>query len=140
MYINRIKIKKFRHLENENLGPFGFNNKTSDLIAFAGPNGSGKSSVLELISYSLSNSYSLNWSLSRTFSGFSFEVAIGLSPDEKMIVIKALEEELKPSQDKLVLDLRNLEERADLQPEQKEALRESLVEQSKRPYKYHYVY
>ena len=33
MYINKIIIKKFRHLEDEELGPFSFNNKTSDLIA-----------------------------------------------------------------------------------------------------------
>ncbi|HOZ86573.1 MAG TPA: AAA family ATPase, partial [Bacteroidia bacterium] len=72
MYINKIIIKKFRHLENEELGPFNFNNKNSDLIVFAGPNGSGKSSVLELIGYGLSSSYSLSWQLTRTFTGFSF--------------------------------------------------------------------
>ena len=76
MYINEIIIEKFRHLENEKLGPFNFNNKISELTVFAGPNGSGKSSVLELIGYALSNSYSLGWSLSRTFKGFSFETAI----------------------------------------------------------------
>jgi AAA15 family ATPase/GTPase len=55
MFISKIIIKKFRHLENEVLGPFNCNGRASDLIAFAGPNGSGKSSVLELIGYSLSN-------------------------------------------------------------------------------------
>ncbi|MEN6585163.1 MAG: AAA family ATPase [Sulfuricella sp.] len=138
MYINKIIIKKFRHLEEEELGPFGFNNKTSDLIAFAGPNGSGKSSVLELIGYSLSNSYSLNWHLSRTFSGFSFEVGIGLSPDEKKIVIDSLKKELKPAEEKLEEALRQIDEKNDLSFEQKELQKQQFTEQQKRPLKHQY--
>jgi len=138
MYINKIIIKKFRHLEDEELGPFSFNNKTSDLIAFAGPNGSGKSSVLELISYSLSNSYSLNWQLSRTFSGFSFEVGIGLSPDEKEIVITSLKNELRPIEEQLEANLLQLENKEDISQEQKEIQKNQITEQINRPYKHHY--
>ncbi len=101
MYINKISIKKFRHLENESLGPFKSNNKNSDLITLAGPNGSGKSSVLELIGYALSNSYSLGWNLSRTFSDFSFEVGIGLSPNEIKILLESLNKELGTEEENL---------------------------------------
>ena len=118
MYISNVIIKKFRHLENESLGPFRFNNKSSDLIVFAGPNGSGKSSVLELIGYSLSNSYSLNWSLSRTFSGFSFEVGIGLSEEEKQIVLSALVKEVESKKDQLDAELAGIDSEAGLATEQ----------------------
>jgi ABC-type lipoprotein export system ATPase subunit len=82
MYIREIRIQKFRHLENVNLGPFEQPNSQSDSICLAGPNGGGKSSILELIGYALSNSYSLSWALNRSFSEFSFEVAIGLTVEE----------------------------------------------------------
>lgn len=52
----------------------------------AGPNGGGKSSVLELLGYALSNSWSLGWSLSRSFPANAFEVAIALTPDEINLV------------------------------------------------------
>lgn len=138
MYINKIIIKKFRHLEDEELGPFRFNNKTSDLVAFAGPNGSGKSSVLELIGYSLSNSYSLNWQLSRTFSGFSFEVGIGLSPDEKNIVINSLKKELEPADKKLEEAISQIDGKTELTDEQKEIQKQQFTEQHKRPLKHQY--
>lgn len=138
MYINKIIIKKFRHLEDEELGPFRFNNKTSDLIAFAGPNGSGKSSVLELIGYSLSNSYSLNWQLSRTFSGFSFEVGIGLSPDEKKIVIDSLKKDLEPAEKQLEEAISQIDGKTELTHEQKEIQKQQFTEQHKRPLKNQY--
>lgn len=128
MYISNIIIKKFRHLENESLGPFNFNNKASDLIAFAGPNGSGKSSVLELIGYSLSNSYSLNWTLSRTFSGFSFEVGIGLSTDEKRIVVAALEKEIAPQREQLEAAFVSVDSIENFTEEQKNEKKQSLNE------------
>jgi len=138
MYINKIIIKKFRHLENEELGPFKFNNKVSDLIAFAGPNGSGKSSVLELIGYALSNSYSLGWQLSRTFSGFSFEVGIGLSPEEKKIVLDSLHTELDPEEEQFKENLILIERKDELDQGQKDAQKQQLTEQHRRPLKHKY--
>lgn len=121
MYIQKIEIKKFRHLENETLGPFGINRKTTDLIAFAGPNGSGKSSVLELIGYALSNSYSLSWSLPRTFKDFSFEVGIGLSEEEKILVINALSEEMSKDESSLKEQIELIESDLKLSTQTKEA-------------------
>ena len=138
MYIHKVIIKKFRHLENEDLGPFSFNNRTSDLIAFAGPNGSGKSSVLELIGYSLSNSYSLNWALSRTFSGFSFEVGIGLSNEEKIIVIDSLKKEIAPAEEQFQQQLDAINLKLELSEEVKEQQKQSLNEQHSRRHKNQY--
>lgn len=138
MYVHKIIIKKFRHLEEEDLGPFSFNNRTSDLIAFAGPNGSGKSSVLELISYALSNSYSLSWQLSRTFSGFSFEVGIGLTEEEKHIVISSLRNELAPAEEKLRETLDQINQKAELSQEQRDAQKRQITEQHNRPLKHQY--
>lgn len=138
MYINRIAIKKFRHLENEELGPFNFNNKTSDLIVFAGPNGSGKSSVLELIGYALSNSYSLSWALSRTFSGFSFEVAIGLNKEEKDVIIASLDTELKSVEENIKIKSEEIDSKTDVAPELRESQKAQIIEQIKRPHKHQY--
>jgi len=135
MYINKIIIKKFRHLEDEDLGPFNYNNKTTDLIAFAGPNGSGKSSVLELIGYALSNSYSLSWGLPRTFSGFSFEVGIGLSPEERRLVIDSLTIQLKPYEERLKIDFSAIDARTDLSPELKETQKKQIQQQHTSPFK-----
>jgi ABC-type lipoprotein export system ATPase subunit len=138
MYINKIIIKKFRHLEDEDLGPFNFNNRTSDLIAFAGPNGSGKSLVLELIGYSLSNSYSLNWALSRTFSGFSFEVGIGLSNEEKTIVIDSLKKDIAPAENILQQQLEAIDLKQELNIEVKDQQKQTLKEQHSRAHKNQY--
>lgn len=92
MYIKEIKIQKFRHLEDVNLGPFSEPPKTSDIVTLAGPNGGGKSSILELIGYGLSQTYSLGWALSRSFPNFSFEVAIGLSSFERELVKEYVDE------------------------------------------------
>jgi predicted ATPase len=138
MFISKIIIKKFRHLENEEIGPFGFNGRSSDLIAFAGPNGSGKSSVLELIGYSLSNSYSLNWALSRTFSGFSFEVGIGLSGEEKAIVMNRLKSELKPLEDDFTQQTIKIDARIDLPEPQRVQQKQQLRSQFERRTTYQY--
>lgn len=82
MHIREINIKKFRHLENLIIGPLNMPKNISDLVVLAGPNGSGKSSVLELISYALSNSWSLQYKLPRALSNNSFEVCIELSQSE----------------------------------------------------------
>jgi energy-coupling factor transporter ATP-binding protein EcfA2 len=138
MYINKIIIEKFRHLEGEVIGPFDFNSKTSDLIAFAGPNGGGKSSVLELISYALSNSYNLNWSLSRSFSGFAFEVGISLSLEEKRIVISSLNEEIKPAKEELERLIQEIGNKSELSLEIKNTQKNTLIEQHNNSWKYHY--
>ena len=138
MYINKIIINRFRHLENEELGPFNFNNKNSDLIVFAGPNGSGKSSVLELIGYGLSNSYSLNWQQNRTFSGFSFEIAIGLSPDEKSIIIQSLNIGLENIGREILEGIQAIDAKIETSQEIKEFQKLELEERIKRPHKYKY--
>ena len=108
------------------------------MIAFAGPNGSGKSSVLELIGYSLSNSYSLNWQLSRTFSGFSFEVGIGLNNDEKKIVVDALKNELTPNEKQLNEQLESISLKEGVDADTKHQQKELLKEQYYRSYKNQY--
>ena len=91
MYINEIRIKSFRHLENVHLGPFAKPPNQSELVVLAGPNGGGKSSVLELLGYALSSTWSLGWKLSRSFPDNSFEVAIGLTPDEISLIRQYVE-------------------------------------------------
>lgn len=137
MYISSVSIKKFRHLENEFIGPLHLFGKFSDLIAFAGPNGSGKSSVLELISYALSNSYSLNWSLGRTFESFSFEVGIGLTLEECSIIRDKLNHELSEPKKLLNEKILGVVAQSDFTPEQKSARTQALTEEYNRGYKHH---
>lgn len=91
MYIREIHIKEFRHLKNVHLGPFTQSFNHSDLIVLAGSNGSGKSSILELIGFALSNSWSLDWALRRSFDNPSFEIAISLSKNEVELVSQYFE-------------------------------------------------
>jgi energy-coupling factor transporter ATP-binding protein EcfA2 len=86
MYIREITIGRFRHLRDVEIGPFPAPPSSSDIIALAGANGSGKSSVLELLGRALSNSWSLTWQIRRTFPESSFEVCIGLTPQEMQLV------------------------------------------------------
>src|SRR5580700_1073256 len=86
MFINEIRIGSFRHLENVSFGPFRPPSEQSDLIALAGPNGGGKTSVLELLGFALSNSWSLAYSMGRSFPTNSFEVSIGLTHEELKLV------------------------------------------------------
>jgi hypothetical protein len=86
MYIKEIHIKSFRHLKDVHLGPFAQPPDLSDMVVLAGPNAGGKSSVLELLGYALSNSWSLQWSLRRSFPSYSFEVAIAVTPHERHLV------------------------------------------------------
>lgn len=92
MYIREIRIRQFRNLANVHLGPFAPPTPKSDIIVLAGANGSGKSSVLELISYALSNAFGAAWQLRRTFPTHSFEVAIGITADELALVNRYLAE------------------------------------------------
>lgn len=91
MYIKEIHIKEFRHLKNVHLGPFTQSSNHSDLIVLAGSNGSGKSSILELIGFALSNSWSLSWALRRSWDNPSFEIAISLSKNEIELVSQYFE-------------------------------------------------
>lgn len=86
MYIRGLHIGKFRHIENVELGPFYEPANYSDLVALAGPNGGGKSSILELLGFALSNSWSLSWSMSRSFPDNSFEVCISITGKEGRLV------------------------------------------------------
>jgi predicted ATP-dependent endonuclease of OLD family len=86
MYVRRIRVRKFRHLEDVDLGPFAQPSDASDLIALAGPNGGGKSSVLELLSFALSNTWSLSWSSVRQMPESSFEVEISITAKERDLV------------------------------------------------------
>ncbi|MFZ6016718.1 MAG: AAA family ATPase [Nitrospirota bacterium] len=91
MYVREIHINNFRHLKDIHLGPFNQPPEHSDLVVLAGPNAGGKSSVLELLGYALSNSWSLQWSLRRSFPSNSFEVAIAVTPNERRLVHQYLE-------------------------------------------------
>lgn len=86
MYVRDITIGRFRHLHDVRLGPLSTPPKQSDLVVLAGPNGGGKSSILELLGYALSNTWSLNWSIGRSFPESSFEVTLGLTPEEVSLV------------------------------------------------------
>lgn len=87
MYIREININKFRHLEKIHLGPFSKPPDQSELIVLAGPNGGGKSSILELLSFALSTSWSLNYQANRSIpSNNSFEVAIAITPEELRLI------------------------------------------------------
>jgi len=86
MYIKRMQIGKYRHIESIEFGPFRPPAKLSDLVVLAGPNGGGKTSVLELVSLALSNMWSLAYQLNRTAPQSSFEVTIGLLPSELKLI------------------------------------------------------
>ncbi len=82
MYIKKIDIGKYRHIEAVSLGPFTAPMGLSETIVLAGPNGGGKSSILELISLALSQAWSLTYTLNRTQPESSFEIQLGLLPGE----------------------------------------------------------
>lgn len=138
MYIKEIAIGKFRLFENAKIGPINFNPKTSDLTVIAGPNGSGKSSILELIGYGLSNSYSLGWALSRTFTNFSFEIAIGLNKEEIRIIITSLKEVLHPIEQKFYEDKKIIEANKNVEISARQGQIKILEEKTFRPQKHLY--
>jgi ABC-type branched-subunit amino acid transport system ATPase component len=79
MFIAQVQIGRFRHIENATVGPLPPPGLASEMVVLAGPNGGGKSSILELISYALSNIWGYSYQQNRTFGNASFEVRIGLS-------------------------------------------------------------
>ncbi len=76
-------------LRNVEIGPFREPSGLGELIVLAGPNGSGKSSVLELLSYGITNRYSWQYYQSRKITEHSFAVRIGLTEQE----LRELEED-----------------------------------------------
>jgi hypothetical protein len=86
MYVKRIDIKKYRHIVDVSLGSFLRPTRQSDLIVLAGPNGGGKTSILELVSFALSNAWSLTYKLNRTAPESAFEVTLGLLPSELELI------------------------------------------------------
>lgn len=82
MYIEHMTIRDFRHIHNAEFGPFREPSNLTELIILAGPNGGGKSSVLELISYGLTNRYSWQYYQSRNITEHSFAIKIGLTKAE----------------------------------------------------------
>lgn len=91
MYIRDLKISSFRHLDTVRLGPFSEPHNYSDLVTLAGPNGCGKSSVLELLAQSLSSMWSLSFTNYRSMGSNSFEVEIGLTPQERSLAAESAE-------------------------------------------------
>ncbi|MEK6614813.1 MAG: AAA family ATPase [Bacteroidota bacterium] len=120
MFIQSINIKKFRHLENISIGPLREDSDVSSIFVLAGPNGCGKSSILELIGYALSNSYSLGWALTRTFTGFSFEIGIGITDSERDLVLDKINSELAPIEAATAVVIGEIENRTDLTSADKE--------------------
>ena len=82
MFIQEMKVRSFRHIRDASFGPFREPPSLSEMIVLAGPNGGGKSSVLELLSYGLTNRYSWQYYQSRSISNHSFAVKIGLTESE----------------------------------------------------------
>ena len=82
MFIQEMKVRSFRHIRDASFGPFREPPNLSEMIVLAGPNGGGKSSVLELLSYGLTNRYSWQYFQGRSISDHSFAVKIGLTESE----------------------------------------------------------
>ena len=82
MYVRSIDIRAFRHLRNVRIGPLPEPSKESNIQVLAGPNGGGKSSVLELLGYALSSSWSVAWSINRSFPAAAFQIELGLTTEE----------------------------------------------------------
>lgn len=82
MYITQLRIASFRRMRDVEIGPFREPVGLGELIVLAGANGSGKSSVLELLSYGITNRYSWQYYQSRQITEHSFAVRIGLTESE----------------------------------------------------------
>src|SRR3712207_5506686 len=101
MYVQELHIKSFRHLEEIHLGPLASPSNSSDLVVLAGPNGGGKSSVLELLGFALSSTWSLGWSLRRTFPTNAFEVALAITDEERELIRQHIAEGQYPYQEQV---------------------------------------
>jgi ABC-type lipoprotein export system ATPase subunit len=93
MFIQEVTVHEFRNLSSVHLGPFSAPSLKSDIVVLAGANGGGKSSVLELISYGFSNSFGFGYANRRPLPNkYRFEVSIGLSNEELLLIKKYLDE------------------------------------------------
>src|SRR3954470_20399511 len=93
MFIQEVTIHEFRNLKCVHLGPFGAPTKKSDIVVLAGANGGGKSSVLEVLSYAYSSSFGFGYGNRRPMPDkYRFDVSIGLSQEELLLIKKFLEE------------------------------------------------
>jgi energy-coupling factor transporter ATP-binding protein EcfA2 len=93
MFIQEVTIHEFRNLKYVHLGPFGAPPKKSDIVVLAGANGGGKSSVLEVLSYAFSNAFGMGYGNRRPMPNrFRFDVSIGLSSEELLLIQKYLDE------------------------------------------------
>src|SRR5262249_30329006 len=94
MFIQEVTIHEFRNLKFVHLGPFGAPTKKSDIVVLAGANGGGKSSVLEVLSYAYSSSFGFTYANRRPMPDkYRFDVSIGLSGEELLLIRKFLDED-----------------------------------------------
>lgn len=82
MFIERMLVKRFRHLRDVDLGPFRQPAEIGELIVLAGPNGSGKSSLLELLSLGIATRYNYQYYQARQISDHAFGIKIALAESE----------------------------------------------------------
>jgi energy-coupling factor transporter ATP-binding protein EcfA2 len=99
MYIHKIHIHKFKHLENITIHITDFTQLYTEAIILAGPNGGGKSSILELIAFGISSSANWTDAIRRSFPDPSFEIAIGLSEREIGICIRYVDSMIEKQND-----------------------------------------
>jgi predicted ATPase len=93
MFIQEVTVHEFRNLKSVHLGPFGAPTKKSDIVVLAGANGGGKSSVLEVLSFAYSNTFGFGYANRRPMpEKYHFDVSIGLSAEELLLIRKYLDE------------------------------------------------
>jgi AAA15 family ATPase/GTPase len=93
MFIQEVTIHEFRNLKSVHLGPFGAPTKKSDIVVLAGANGGGKSSVLEVLSFAYSSAFGFGYGNRRPMPDtYRFDVSIGLSAEELLLIRKYLDE------------------------------------------------
>jgi len=82
MFIEHLRVDRFRHLRTVEFGPFRAPTKIGELIVLAGQNGGGKSSILELLASGLATRYSYQYYQARQMADYSFAIKIGLTEAE----------------------------------------------------------